>query len=331
MSESKKCCCDCCHGHCDCQCHKPAAKPTETKPASTKKPASSKKALPVLTKAEMGRVIDLGLGRGVDATDVKPWANKSSFQVRPVYFENVVGTEEGGALQSYEREISSVYAQQANLKSSIAVPQSPVTVGVDAELSRSVSNSRRAIGRKVTNRTISFKAELEDIPLSEEAIRGPVYVRDTVEEVDMASEGEQVGDLYTYTTFEERLSKWILEQVLHDGKDRDVAVTENVEETLKRPLESLNHFLKDADHQKRKRMKHCCRGFVYHFRITHYVNSIVLGAAEYRVFSETEYIDKLGTAGTFGLEKLASVALSQKSSWKKSKKSSDIKKIGMYM
>ena len=330
MSESKKCC-DCCHGHCDCQCHKPAAKP-KPKPAP-KKPAASKKALPVLTKAEMGRVIDLGLGRGVDATDVKPWANKSSFQVRPVYFENVVGTEEGGALQSYEREISSVYAQQANLKSSIAVPQSPVTVGVDAELSRSVSNSRRAIGKKVTNRTISFKAELEDIPLSEGA--RPAYVRDTNEEVDVASEaeeaeeGEQVGDLYTYTTFEERLSKWILEQVLHDGKDRDVAVAENVKEALKRPLESLNHFLKDADHQKRKRVEQLCRDFVYHFRITHYVNSIVLGAAEYRVFSETEYIDKLGTAGTFGLEKLASVALSQKSSFSRSKKSSDIKKIGM--
>ena len=66
---------------------------------------SSEKASPVLTEKEMGRMIDMGLGRGVDATDASPWVSKSPFQVRRVTLDSVIGTEEGGALQSYEQEI----------------------------------------------------------------------------------------------------------------------------------------------------------------------------------------------------------------------------------
>ena len=84
---------------------------SKQKTSSAKKSSGStvvkpKPAQAVLTEKEMGRMIDLGLGRGIDATNEKPWVNKSSFQVRRVSFDNVIGTEEGGALQSYEREIS---------------------------------------------------------------------------------------------------------------------------------------------------------------------------------------------------------------------------------
>ena len=87
---------------------KPKTTTTKTKTTTTKKTTkpASVKAAPVLTEKEMGRMIDMGLGRGVDATDPSPWVSKSSFQVRRVTFDSVIGTEEGGALQSYEREIS---------------------------------------------------------------------------------------------------------------------------------------------------------------------------------------------------------------------------------
>ena len=121
---------------------KVGGKKCDSKPAPAgRKP---KKAEAVLTKDEIQRVIDLGLGRGMDATNPKPWLNKSSFQVRRVAIENVIGTEEGGALQSYKREVTSVQTQQTDLKASVTIPQSPVTIGVDAEQSRSVSSRRRA-------------------------------------------------------------------------------------------------------------------------------------------------------------------------------------------
>ncbi len=78
----------------------------DSKPEDSKQEKLSERVCPVLTKKEMGRMIEMGLGRGVDATDASPWVSKSSFQVRRVTFDSVIGTEEGGALQSYEREIS---------------------------------------------------------------------------------------------------------------------------------------------------------------------------------------------------------------------------------
>ena len=96
--------------------------------------------------------------------------HKSSFQVRRITYENILGTEEGGAVQSYEREISSVQTQQTKIKTSILVPKSPLTIGTDAELSRSVHASRRAIGRKVINRTISFRDNFDDLPFGDAAL-----------------------------------------------------------------------------------------------------------------------------------------------------------------
>ena len=81
------------------------ADPRSYSKSDSKQKKSSEKASPVLTEKEMGRIIDMGLGRGVDATDASPWVSKSSYQVRRVTLDSVIGTEEGGALHSYEQEI----------------------------------------------------------------------------------------------------------------------------------------------------------------------------------------------------------------------------------
>ena len=86
------------------------------------------KASAVVSPGEIGRIVDLGLGRGVDITKKSPWLDKSSFQVRPVDVDNIIGTEEGGSLQNYEHEVVSIQEQQGELKASIAIPQSPVTI-----------------------------------------------------------------------------------------------------------------------------------------------------------------------------------------------------------
>lgn len=111
---------------------------------------------------DIQRIIDLGLGRGVDATDPTPWRNKSSFQVRPVTTENVIGTEEGGCVQSYEKEVTSVSETRGLASASITNPKTAVSIGVEGEYSQSSSNRYRVIGTKVLNRTISFKDHCDD-------------------------------------------------------------------------------------------------------------------------------------------------------------------------
>ena len=68
--------------------------------------------------------------------------------------------------------------------------------------------------------------------------------------------------------------------------------------------------------------------FVTHFRITHYVSSIELGATEYRVFSETDYNSSIGAGGSLAIEKLANLSISHKSTSRKLKRASDVKTIG---
>ena len=310
---------------------------------STPAPAGRKpkKAEAVLTKDEIQRVIDLGLGRGVDATNPKPWLNKSSFQVRRVAIENVIGTEEGGALQSYEREVTSVQTNQTDLKASVAIPQSPVTIGVDAEQSRSVSSRRRAVGQKVTNRTISFRADFEDAPSSsttnpEHACREASIRRGCFSV--MSESDETVEDAESALTFEERLSRWIMQRV---NQRREMRVIE--ENAAGRPVESkaierqdsvdsvsdLASVLYSASNEERKAILKDCRDFVHHFRITHYVCAIELGAAEYRVLTETEYYNRIGAAGSLGVESIGSAAIKETVSWKKTNKQSDLKRIGV--
>ena len=317
-----------------------------TKPASSGGGGSSgssaaKKAEPVLTGAEIDRMIDLGLGRGVDATDSEPWKNKSSFQVRRVTAESVIGTEEGGSLQSYEREVSSVSTFQTNLKASVVVPQAPVKIGIDAEHSRSVSSTRRAVGKKVLNRSISFRSDFEDASYADDTAAEDVTPVNSFYWRSNPDSDWSVADTQReYYTFEERLSQWIVRRMLYR---QELSAQETVasggdpgEPKFKldkgsgpfNPLSVLSQFIQLANKEERKKIIHDCYEFVTHFHITHYVSTIELGAAEYRVLSEVEYSSRIGAGGTFGLEKLANLTVSEHSSWKKTKKASDLKRIG---
>ena len=115
-----------------------------------------------VTAQDIQRIIDLGLGRGIDATNPTPWKKKSSYQVRPVSFENIIGTEEGGCVQSYEREVTSVSETRGRASASITDPKTAITVGVEAEYAQSSSNRYKVVGTKVLNRTISFKDHCVD-------------------------------------------------------------------------------------------------------------------------------------------------------------------------
>lgn len=299
----------------------------------------------VLTTKEVGRMVDLGLGRGVDATSPRPWLNKTPFQVRRVAFEGLIGTEEGGSMMSYESSVSSVMSQQSSLKASIAVPRSPVTVGVDAELSRGTNTTRRAIGKRVVNRTVSFRDDFEEVPVAstpEEAVReaSAVSTRTLYTAGPGKDSDERVADAASGTTFQERLARWIIDRILHrrrmadlelgvagkgkpaPGRQEEVACTGD-------PVNDLAEFIHKSTADERRLIVRDCHDFVSHFRITHYVSSIQLGASEYRVMNENEYFTQVTTVGSLGLDALTNFALTEKYSKKVTTKASERRTIGV--
>ena len=329
--------------------------PTTTSNASG---YATTRASAVVSASEIGRIVDLGLGRGVDITKPSPWLEKSSFQVRPVDQKNIIGTEEGGSLQNYEREIISIQDQQSELKASITIPRSPVSIGVDAEQTRSHATTRRSVGKKVVNRTISFRADFYDAPKSctgdahqarEEASLGlnerkiSTGNTRTLRHNTSIFQQESGGTSTRFhvvdeanMTFEERLYKWILERVIHrsDLKAMHAMIDESMQPPvevpdLSFPIESLGRYIQLCSHEERKEVVRDCKDFVYLFRITHYVSAIELGASEYRVMSEDEYETRVGMGGSFGVEAIANAAVKEKTSWKKTKRASDLKRIGL--
>lgn len=115
-----------------------------------------------MSESEIGYYSDLGLGLGVDATDARPWKNKRSFRARHVTFEKLLGIK-GGILCTFNDEVESVREFQSRINASVPTGEI-LSVGIDAEASRSYSVQRKSIGKKIVSRTIAFKSEFKNIP-----------------------------------------------------------------------------------------------------------------------------------------------------------------------
>ena len=226
-----------------------------SKEANPKVAADSGKAdvAPVVTKNEVQRYRELGLGRGLDVTKRHPWTNKGSFQVRYVEYEDLLGTDQGGILQSYENDVESVKSQQASLKTSIAIPHCPVDIDIDADLSRGATHTRRVTGRKVETCTISFRLGIT----GEDTSSMPA---------DVFERGRGKSQ---FPTLEERLSMWIMEN--HDPQPASHTDV----------LASFSKFAKETPNIENL-LEHDCQNFIREFSATHYIVAITLGALEYR-------------------------------------------------
>ena len=271
------------------------------------------------------RFTNLGLGRGIDATSSKPWLEKSSFQVRRVTYDSLVGTEEGGAVEAYEEEVSSVQTLQMGLKASVesSTSQGPVTVGVAEEQTRTISTNRRVLGRRVHNRTVSFREEL-----------------DSPNVVLQAEDTEQSPTNPTYSQplweFNECFCKWILqrieqEQTLGTSESERHAVMGSQCRSASAAFEQWYREAQQTvglEFSTRKRLVDLCRAFVRHFGITHYVFSIQLGASEYCAMTEREYFNVVNKNGTGRLDSLVTTSGEVKTSKKKKDMKSLSKKIG---
>ena len=278
----------------------------------------------MITQAEKGHFIDLGLGRGVDGTNPTPWLNKSAFQVRQVFFENIIGTEEGDLFQGFVNEVESTRHLQTNLSASVPVSQL-VSLGIDSELSRSYSVNQKSVGRKMITRTISFRADFDDIVSSEKKVGTDAAEEDDDEEK-------------RHPTFEQRLTDWILQQIKEEEEIRAFQEKENEQSegaVRSKRLVSNPSLVSQASREKdvlvscreKDLLDHCYR-FVNTFSITHYVYALELGASHYRVMSEETYRTKISSNTKLGVGQMADIAIGTEARFGSRKFSSKTTKVG---
>ena len=219
---------------------------------------------------DVGYFVDLGLGRGVDATEEKPWLNRSTFQVRQVTESNILGTEEGDLIRGFVNEVESTQLLQANLRASITASEL-VNIGVDSELSRKVSESQKSIGEKIVTRTISFRTDFENV------------------DEGKCARTEQKGDGergVSEQTFESLLKNWI------DDRHEEDKENEDKKNEYRYPWKTKSKKSSTITLTDEK-IKDYCSEFVEKYSITHYVQSLELGASYYFTLSEKEFETKV--------------------------------------
>ena len=287
---------------------------------------------PVVLPKERQRLIDMGLGRGVDATSRNVWKQKSAFQVRFIAssLENIIGIDEGSARQYYEREVSSIIGRQTQIKSSIDEPHTNVNVGMDTLLSQTLNKSRKSVGEQVITRTISFCNSFDDLPLQHIGRRSE---RSKVRPPDDTSLTQNLRSVSSSTeievkSFEERLSDWLLDRIRGRGYDDFEEAMAGVKvDTSTAKL--ANYLDKNVDDDAMvKKVDDDCLTFLKHVGITHYINSIRLGALKFRILTTTEYSKKVQVKGSMGVEGVAKASLSHSSLMQRHDSSLSMKEIG---
>ena len=280
--------------------------PAAMQPSTTEEQTgdeTSEDAKLVITEDEVGRFAYFGLGRGINGAEKTPWLNKLNFEVRRVKFQDIVGTEEGGMLKSYSNQISSTSSLQSSLKAAVS-PASPISIGVDAELARASTANRRAVGKRIVNRTIAFKDHLEDL-----------YGDD-----DESSSHE----------FEKKLCKRILQKL--EYRHGEVPnPSDDSKEKKSNPIYDFATMLKSCTdrEQIKKDLKEECSEFVNNFQLTHYVSAIEIGAAEYEVLTEEAYNEKVGGGFSISAPSITKSKGSLRSRLSRKKKSHKKQKVGI--
>ena len=279
---------------------------------------------------------DLGLGRGVDATNPTPWLNKRPLQIREVVYEDIIGTEEGNLYQGFVNEVESTQHFQTNLSASVPVNQL-VNLGIDSELSRSYSTSQKSVGRKITTRTISFRAPFDKICKTPEG------------SADTQSQNQNKKNKRRAKPFEDRLKEWIGQQREEEVEKKRLLEWQKTNQG-QQEIEEPNGEIQQGEQGKQNRKEEdrkmvmikldaktqltpeecfdLCKKFVSSFSVTHYVHSLELGASYYRVMSLEEYSTKLSSKAKLGVGQLADIAIGNERSFNAKKYKSQTTKVG---
>ena len=276
----------------------------------------------VVSAQEFPKYHDLGLGRGVNVTDPQMWRNKSHFQIRHVCddLSNIIGTEECGTKDKYEKEVSTVATQQLEIKLSLDEPSGRFRIGMDAQNSQSTSLTTKIAGTEIRTRTISFRVDCSDLPV----YNTPEDPRNEMPTHQNDESGESL---------ETSLYSWILERICY--RERETRQTPHPlvpgsdEETDGPPsnskdLTKLAHYLhefrcqsesgteesKKISKEKLKAVAKDCKVFVKDLGITHYVSAIELGALKYSILTTSCHQEKTGAGAQMGAGKMAEGGIS---------------------
>lgn len=263
---------------------------TQANPAQLGPAPDADSAVGASRRSDLQRYADLGLGCGVDATELHLWESRKA-PVRQVCDGNVavVTTDGSGSVKAYECEALSANFQRNELMKTLSTQQLAFSVGLDAEMVREPDKSTRITGKKVVNCTVSFRSGHVDPP-------APASVSGS--------------DTETGVNFEQLLSQCLMECVVHrqrkealtletrGGPERSISV-----EVTSNPVDDLAKFLQSATAEEEKELVQEVSSFIEQFRVTHYVSSLQLGAAEFSSTGESEGQSGLKTIGSIGVER----------------------------
>ena len=251
--------------------------------------------VPVTSTSEVKHFQELGLGRGIDSSDLKLWKNKTPMQIRSVNddLSNIIATDESGIVHKYQKVVSSLKTQQAKIQTSLSDPSIDIKIGLDAHYSQSATSTVIIKGTKVLTRTISFQHQFDDLPVDSDMVE--IYLQ-----TKMFSDKNS-----GYSTFEHNLATWLLGELQDSQQHRAIPSEPDIRKLKgKTALEKLAAYEKSipgVDSKAQVALTEHCRTFMFEFGITHYVSSIQLGALKYSVESRQTQTTDMGIDGTVGV------------------------------
>ncbi len=251
------------------------------------------KLIPVMEESEIKHFQELGLGRGINSADPHMWRNKIPIQIRNIAqdLSNVIGTNENGILQHYEKTVSSLQSQQSKIKLALFIPSSTVKIGLDAHYSQSTNSSVTVTGTKVRTRTISFQSDFEDLPTE--------FYDDTLNLLDKDR------------TFESKMATWILSYLQIKQTSNDLPSEPDLGKLLgDNDMEKLVYLgtkIDTYDSKQAKAILVACKMFVFAIGVTHYVSCIELGATKYTADENTTFSVGSGFGDSIQASSIATV------------------------
>ena len=279
----------------------------------------------VISYSEIPMYHELGLGRGVNVTDPQMWRNKSPFQIRNVCSDltNIIGTEECGIQEKYEKEVSTVATQQLKIRLSLDEPSSRVKIGMDAQNSQSTTSTKKIAGTEVKTRTISFRVDCKDLPVFTSA-------------EDPGDSDYEMAACESDESLETSLYSWLVERIRDRQKKQGHVdhLSKTARDDATRLAKYLHKFRSLSDPKslkKRTEVAKDCKVFVNDLGITHYVSAIELGALKYSVLAISSHQEKTGAGAQLGAGKMAEGGISGmvgKQWFNKAKEEQTIGKIG---
>ena len=283
-----------------------------------------------------------GLGRGINITKPTPWLDKTAFQVRVVIKDDIIETDDGGLLKAYSEELRSRSSVSTEVNAGIKAPNAPLSIGVDAEYTRSDLCSTYVVGTKVKNRTISFRLDFADVPRTrvkniKDAKKKILKAKQSVatdtsestEQKGVAVSGGDFGRSASGEDFGNSVSGGDIdngtagsgagESGKPDGKDKGKVDESFFEQRLcKWLIDCLN--LREYHLQTNEKLYDLIRRkcenenddileieedlehFVEHFGVTHYVSAIVLGGLDYEELTGKEFVKQAGGGGNVSVD-----------------------------